>query len=150
MLAVHVWGPTVTANGPLVGHASVTMGLDYISWWPEEGAFNVGPHRKRSLMMDIAAEADRQPTNGIIHGLDEEKIRSWWAVFGLQSGGQELQGPLPPYHLLAQNCSTVAAVALRVGGGDKYSDSWWVRNNVVWTPMDVLRYAQAIRSGIGK
>jgi hypothetical protein len=39
MLTVHVWTPTITKKGPLVGHASVTLGADYISWCPERGAF---------------------------------------------------------------------------------------------------------------
>lgn len=148
MLTVHVWGPMVTLKHRLAGHASISIASEYISWWPTTGVFNTSPHRKRSLAMDIEAEAKRSPENTIINGLDEKAILEWWSGFGLQRGGTSLHGPLLPYDLAKQNCSTVAAMALRAGGGDQYAGSWWVKNNIVWTPRDVGRYAQAINDGL--
>jgi hypothetical protein len=148
MLTVHVWGPMLTLKHRLAGHASITVGSAYISWWPEQGVFNTSPHRQRTLRMDIEAEANRQPENTIISGLDEKAILDWWSGFGLQRDGKSLHGPMLPYDLAKQNCSTVAAMALRAGGGDEYAGGWWVRNNLVWTPRDVGRYAQAINAGL--
>ncbi|MBL0869973.1 MAG: hypothetical protein IBJ18_05280 [Phycisphaerales bacterium] len=148
MLTVHVWGPMVTLKHRLAGHASISVGSAYISWWPETGVFNTSPYRIRTLQMDIEAEAKRSPENTVISGLNEKAILDWWCGFGLQCGGQSAQGPMLPYDLAKQNCSTVAAMALRAGGGDAYAGGWWVKNNLVWTPRDVGRYARAINDGL--
>ena len=72
MLTVHVWTPAITKKGPLVGHASVTLGADYISWWPERGAFNVSPYRKRSLATVAGSWPDTRPTLGASYGMREK------------------------------------------------------------------------------
>ncbi len=147
MLTVHIWSPKVALSGKSVGHAAITLNTEYISWWPESGMLNVSPYRVRSLAMDVHEEDGRAPMDTIIHGLDESAILQWWSGFGLQASGEQLQGPMPAYNVLKQSCATVASTALRIGGGDKFA-GWWSRTNMVWSPLDVHRYAQAICTGM--
>jgi hypothetical protein len=44
MVKVHVWLP----NGKYVGHAALTVGDDYISFWPDGGAEKKDLKIKRS------------------------------------------------------------------------------------------------------
>lgn len=65
MLKVHVWPP----HGNMVGHASLSFGTDYVSFWPADAAGKKDLKIKRShpghfmaaLQEDIAAEGGRQP-----------------------------------------------------------------------------------------
>ncbi|QYK48441.1 MAG: hypothetical protein KF838_00975 [Phycisphaeraceae bacterium] len=152
MVTVYVWNPLVLTKAPLVGHASMHIGREYVSWWPEQAGrvFNTSPYRQRTLEQDIEAEANRQPDYRIaIDGLDTARMLDWWASVGLQANGMLLHGPLQAYDLIERNCSTVVAAGLRVGGGDKHA-AWWNSWNIVWTPRDVMRYAEDIRRSLLK
>jgi hypothetical protein len=87
-------------------------------------------------------------------GLDEQAIKDWWAGFGLvkvsETGGgtQQLYGPLPPWSTISENCSTVVARALIIGGGEKATT--WRRPfySPMWTPNQVHDFAVNIRLGL--
>lgn len=78
MLKVHIWLP----EGPLVGHASLSFGDNYVSFWPAEGADKKDLKIKRShpgafveaLLDDIRSENGRQPKTVIIPFADEAAL----------------------------------------------------------------------------
>lgn len=155
MITVHVW--QFRGKAEAWGHASMSVGSAYVSWWPESpGAVPSGihpniykssPYRNRSFRDDVRDEGQMPDHNVVLNGLDEQAIVRWWAGLGLVWEGRELAGPLQPWSTLDRNCSTVVAEGLRVGGGDRFS-SWWDSWNLVWTPADVLRYATEIERGL--
>lgn len=152
MITVYVWLPKLHDGHKLIGHASMLVsGHTYISWWPDEtaGIGNYHPIRNRGYAGDVAGERSGPDHAIILEGLDEPTILDWWAHFGLVSDGQLIEGPLLPYNVLTQNCSTVVARGLREGGGDKYA-TWWytTRKNLVWWPAEVRDYALSIRAGL--
>ena len=75
-------------------------------------------------------KAERRISRFPINGLDEPTMLAWWKGFGLVSGGLELQGPMLPYNLIKQNCSTVVARGLSAGGGDRYA-SWYAAHSTI-------------------
>lgn len=156
MVIVYVW----RFRGKKVawGHASVQVGTTYMSWWPEQpgqvpskvhpNIYASSPFRNRTLADDEAGEGDRKADETIyIEGLDEAAMKDWWQSFGLTRDGVEFAGPLQSWSTLDRNCSTVAAIALKAGGGDKYAD-WHKSWNLVWQPDDVARYAHSIKRNI--
>jgi len=156
MITVYIW--KFRGKGVAWGHASLLVGQTYMSWWPEgqgriaskisNSIYSVYPIRNRTFTDDIRGEDGQYPDHTLlINGLDEEKIKNWWQSFGLTRDGVLYEGPMLPWATLAQNCSTVVARALSIGGGDKYA-SWTKSWNVVWTPNDVLNYATSIMHGI--
>ena len=155
MLTVYIWN--FRGKDIAWGHASLQVDHTYMSWWPEERnrlrskvsnkIYSVQAIRNRLLSDDIAAERMPPDHQLVIQGLDEKKIKDWWQSFGLSRDGVLYQGPLQAWETLAQNCSTVAAKGLAVGGGDKYA-SWHRSWNLVWTPNDVLQYARSIQAGL--
>jgi hypothetical protein len=160
MVTVHIWN--FIGKDIAWGHASMHCDYTYISWWPEtqgripskvhQNIYSVSPIRNQTFENDKLYEGDgryiKEPDCNIrIIGLDENAINQWWASFGLVRSGQLLQGPLQPWTSLKQNCSTVVANALTIGGGDKYS-SWLNNWNVVWTPNKVKEYALDIERNI--
>jgi len=151
MITVYVWNSGKTSAGKNVGHASMNVGgHTYVSWWPDEAATfgsDYHPIRNQSYEADVQFEGHPPDASITIDGLDELKILDWWAGFGLTRSGAQLQGPLPPYNITRQNCSTVVANGLKVGGGDDYA-GWFSSWNIVWMPGDVQRYAYAIRDGL--
>lgn len=151
MVTVYIWNSRKTSNGKNVGHSSMRVGgHTYVSWWPDETATlgsDYHPRRNQTYEADKDFEGGVHDTSIDLDGLDESKILDWWANFGLVRGGVELQGPLPPYNITRQNCSTIVANGLKVGGGDEYA-GWLSSWNIVWTPGDVQRYAYAIRDGL--
>lgn len=151
MITVYVWNSRKTSNGKNVGHSSMRVGgHTYVSWWPDTTA-EVGrdyhPIRNQTYEADVEFEGVTPDMSIGIDGLDELKILDWWAVFGLTRSGVQLQGPMPPYNIMRQNCSTIVANGLKAGGGDEYA-GWLSSWNTVWTPGDVQRYAFAIRDGL--
>jgi hypothetical protein len=155
MITVCVWLP----EGDNVGHAGMRIRTNaaetYISWWPGPtssrstedakdalfGSFH--PYRNRSYESDKRVEQKLPDHFVYLRGLDEGRIVKWWKGFGLGSvnsigrgarASPPLQGPLPPWNLLKQNCSTVVATAPKRGGGDKYA-SW----GASWSMCGVLR-----------
>lgn len=150
MITVYIWDMDLGAKPKCVGHASMLVsGHTYVSWWPDERASlgNYHPIRNRGYAGDVAGEGRGPEHTVILDGLDEPAILDWWKHFGLVSDGELIQGPLLPYNVLTQNCSTVVARGLKVGGGDKYA-SWYAATNLVWRPATVLQYALAIRAGL--
>lgn len=151
MINVFVWLPKRSGGQKNVGHASMTVGgATYISWWPDEAAGfgrDFHPIRNKSYKSDVRDEGGDPDWTIPLDGLDEQAILEWWASFGLSRGGVELQGPLPPYNLAEQNCSTVVARGLKTGGGDKYA-SWYSSWSIIWRPQTVLDYAKAIKLGL--
>jgi len=127
------------------------VGRNYISWWPDESAGLVGtfhPHRNKSFASDVRDEGKNPDHVVRIRGLDEAAIHDWWEGFGLvHRSGALLQGPLPAYQLLKQNCSTVVATGLKKGGGDRYA-SWGSSWSIVWRPQTILEYALSIAGGL--
>jgi hypothetical protein len=156
MLTVYIW--SFRGKAEAWGHTSMQVDQTYISWWPAKpgqvpskihNVYVSHPIRNRTYIADVTAE--RQSPDWVIplDGLDEKAIKDWWQLFGLTRDGVLYQGPLPPWDTLWQNCSNVVATALRVGGGDKFA-SWYRSWNLVWTPSDVLQYAQSIQQGLEK
>jgi hypothetical protein len=154
MLTVFIW--QYRGKSIAWGHASLLVDQTYMSWWPEARGrihskisnkiYTANPIRNRKLNDDVADEGQHADYQMRIDGLDERAIKDWWQSFGLTRDGQLYQGPLLPWETLAQNCSTVAARGLSIGGGDKYAP-WRKAWNVVWIPNDVLMYATAIKAG---
>jgi hypothetical protein len=155
MLTVYVWD--YRGKNEAWGHASMQVDQTYISWWPampgqvpskiHPNIYESHPFRDRAFGEDIVAE-DGIPNHSIrLDGLDETAIKDWWQSFGLTRDGAVFEGPLLPWRTLTQNCSTVVARALRIGGGDHYA-RWLKSWNLVWTPADVLEYARSIQRGL--
>lgn len=162
MITVYVWLPNWRKKN-YGGHTSMLVsGLTYISWWPADDRKlgNRSPIRNRKYSGDIVAEGGKPDWSIQLNGLDEQSILDWWEKFGLTKGNtwqgipylgepdELLAGPLPPYNVIEQNCSTVVASGLKQGGGDKYAnsyDSW----SVIWRPRTVLHFALSIQKGLG-
>lgn len=152
MVTVYVWN--YRGSKQAWGHASLELDQTYISWWPENpgqiptkipNVYASHPFRNRSFASDVHAEG-RLPDHSIrINGLDENAIKDWWQGMGLVRDGQLFAGPLLPWKTLNQNCSTVVATALTVGGGEQFA-SWYKSRSIVWTPANVLEYASAIQA----
>ena len=162
MVTVYVWN--FMGKNIAWGHASMHCEQTYISWWPtgegrvpskiSQSVYAASPFRNQTFQTDQLFEGDgkflKAPDHSIrISGLDEVAIKNWWAGFGLVRNGALLQGPLPAWTSLGQNCSTVVAKALSIGGGDKYA-SWYSRTSVIWTPNKIREYAVEIQRNIGR
>jgi hypothetical protein len=151
MIEVYVWLPARHGSQKNVGHASMLVdGQTYISWWPDESAGfgrDFHPIRNKSYLSDVRDEGGNPHWTVQLSGLNEKAILDWWAGFGLIKGQVELQGPLPPYNLASQNCSTVVADGLKRGGGDNYA-GWYNSWSLIWRPQTVLDYSQAIKQGL--
>ena len=154
MVTVFIWN--FMGSNEAWGHASLQVDSTYVSWWPEaEGRqsklgssipiYSVSPIRNRTYDMDYRGENFKHADHKInIKGLNEEAIKDWWAGFGLVRNGELLEGPLLPWSTLKQNCSTVVAKALEVGGAKEHvgwSKSW----NLIWKPNDVYQYAVELK-----
>jgi hypothetical protein len=155
MVTVFIWD--FRGSDVAWGHASLLVDQTYMSWWPEgqnrerskisDQIYSVHPIRDRRFSDDTAAEGGPPKHRVEIRGLNEARMKDWWQSFGLMRDGVLYQGPMLPWETLAQNCSTVAARGLSVGGGDRYAR--WIKSwQVVWTPNDVLNYALSIRTGL--
>jgi len=140
MVEVLVWNFMQNGN---IGHAAAVVGGEYISWWPTETATlksGRSAGAPNTLAEDLASEG-RPPDHRIrITGLDDDAMVRWWRGFRHSN----------EYRLFVQNCSTVVGMALTRGGGRNRTSGlgWaWRSWNVVWTPDDVRRYAEAIVHG---
>jgi hypothetical protein len=148
MLKVHVW----PRHGNLVGHASLSFGADYVSFWPADEAGKKDLKIKRSrpghfmaaLKEDIRSEAGRQPITVTISDIDEEKLSRYIA---------ELMSNTPRYQLARNNCSNIVAECLRVACGKDpsflptardYGNLGRILGRGIWTPNEALRYAREL------
>ncbi len=155
MITVFIWN--FRGKNIAWGHAAVRVGKTYMSWWPEpdgrrpakisQNIYSAGPFRNRTYGDDVDAERQEADHAVQIVGLAENAIRDWWQSFGLVRDGVLYQGPLQAWETLSLNCSTVAAHALTIGGGETFAP-WYRTKKIVWTPTDVHQYALAINSGI--
>ncbi len=146
---VHVW----PKNGNNVGHASLQVGSDYISYWPDEGVGKKDVKKKASqapaymthYLDDVRAESNKHAITVILNGLDEEAILDYWTK--IRSDGIR-------YQLKNHNCSHVVAACLYEGSKAKptfkpsaahYGRLGKVLGQGVWTPDQVLLYAHELR-----
>ena len=148
MLKVHVWLP----HGDMVGHASLSFGLSYVSFWPADGVGKKDLKIKRStpghfmnrLADDIFAEGGRQPVTVAIPRVDAEKLERFIV---------RLQENMPEYQIARYNCSHVVAECLKVvcnkdasfsPSAHDYSRLGRILGNGIWTPFEILRYAKEL------
>lgn len=154
MLKVHVWLP----HNNMVGHASLSFGTNYVSFWPEDAAGKKDLKIKRShpgsfmnaLHEDIQAEGDRQPTTVTIPNINQEKLSRFVA---------DLVSNTPRYQLAKYNCSNVVAECLKVAcdkdpsfhpTAQDYGKLGRALGRGIWTPKEILRYARELASHSGR
>ena len=148
MVKVHIW----MQNAQHVGHAAITIGNVYVSFWPETGAGKKDLKIKTSqpgsfmtrLADDIESEGNRQPTTVTIHGLNEEKMLDYVI---------KIQENIPRYQLAKHNCSHVVAQCLSEGASTKpsfvpnagaYGRLGKVLGRGIWTPDQILKFAREL------
>jgi hypothetical protein len=99
----------------------------------------------QSYTLDVEGEEGAAPDFILpVHGLDELKIREWWAGF--------VANP-PHWTTLGVNCSMVVAYALRAGGADnrvRGVSGWWHSWNTVWSPNDIIDFVRVINRAAGR
>ena len=72
----------------------------------------------------------------------------WVALKGLDVGAMKAEWDKirtkhnSHWKLLSKNCATVVARVLKAGGGDSHATS--SKNQLVWWPTDVIRYAKSM------
>lgn len=154
MLKVHVWSP----HGNMVGHASLSFGTNYVSFWPEDSAGKKDLKIKTShpgsflnaLHEDIKAEGDRQPISVTISNINTEKLSRFVA---------DLQSNTPRYQLARYNCSNVVAECLKVAcekdpsfrpSAHDYDKLGKSLGRGIWTPNEILRYARELATHSGR
>lgn len=123
----------------------------YISWWPsaegrdgktkgEGGPLNniyeAPAIQGRQYEDDLNGEGGREPWSKNVTGLNEANMKDWWQAFSSNTENK--------WATFSQNCSTVAAMALEKGGATTAWYDLWNGWNMIWTPEDVKRYAEAI------
>lgn len=148
MLKVHVWPP----HENMVGHASLSFGSNYVSFWPEDAAGKKDLKIKRShpgsfmnaLHEDILSEGGRQPTTVVIPHVNEANLARFIA---------DLMSNTPRYQLAKYNCSHVVAECLKVACGKEpsfhpcahdYGRFGKTLGRGIWTPNEILRYAREL------
>ncbi len=155
MIQVHIW--KFRGLNTAMGHASMHVGAEYVSWWPagENRARKIpGPAGRRVPLYSVAHIQgqsydddryleDMDPDETIrLEGLDEDRLIAWWRTFNV---------PGRDWSTLGQNCATTVARGLMIAGADDYAlgaAGWWRSWNTVWQPNDVLLYARQVRSGL--
>ncbi len=148
-MQVHVWLPYPGNSG----HTSLTVGAEYISFWP----VGRGNFTKKDLKMqrsktglwvpelrhDIFREGYRQPITVELHGLNEQAVLDYLA--GIKANK-------PRFQMMRNNCSHVVAAALEAGAGGKASFKPQAGRGLlgralgggIWTPEQVLKFAQEL------
>src|SRR5579864_4186396 len=138
LLKVLIWNST---SGTW-GHTAVQLDDGtYISFWPADGApknpFSNVPSTTHTQALDIEAEGKKPDEVVQINGLDELAIAKWWTEFK-----NKMVSGKKPYQGRRRNCSTVAALALMVGGATQSTPQ--SLHPFYWTPEDVLEYVESI------
>lgn len=147
MVKVHVW----LRNETHIGHAALTIGSTYVSFWPDGEAGKKDLKTKSSqpstfmasLLDDIKNEGDRQPITVTIPNLDESRILDFI---------EQLQIKAPRYQLARNNCSHIVAQCLQAGAvkpsftpsAKEYGKLGSILGYGIWTPEQVLRYAREL------
>lgn len=136
----------------MVGHASLSFGANYVSFWPKDAAGKKDLKIKKShpghfmnaLYEDIKEEGGRQPITVTILNINEEKLSRFIA---------DLISNTPRYQLAKYNCSNVVAECLKVAcdkdpsfhpTAHDYSRLGKILGRGIWTPNEILRYAREI------
>ncbi|KGJ96636.1 hypothetical protein [Colwellia psychrerythraea] len=147
MVKVHIW----TKNSTHVGHAALTIGSTYISFWPDGEAGKKDLKIKTSqpgsfmtnLATDIKNEGNRQPITVTLNDLEEKEILLF--IRGIQLN-------IPRYQLARNNCSHIVAQCLQAGAkkpsftpsAKEYGKLGSILGYGIWTPEQVLRYAREL------
>ena len=149
MIKVYVW----SKNAEFVGHAALSIGNVYVSFWPEGAAGKKDLKIKRShpgalmqsLQHDIKNEGNRQPIIvAIRYGIDEDRLLKYI---------RSLQENTPKYQLARRNCSNIVAECLLeasqkepsfVPTASAYGRVAKTLGRGVWTPDQVLKYAREL------
>jgi RHS repeat-associated protein len=144
LLTVYYWNHTNSHWG----HVAMRLedGTD-ISWWPS-GEDRHGILLEKDIysapaVVDQTIEEasgpgfeDKKADLEIsINGLDEKAIKAWWNEFK----GNHL------WKSLSQNCSTTVSDGLKAGGAKVKLSDIFKQWNLIWTPNDIKKYAQAIK-----
>jgi len=147
VVKVHIW----TKNSEHVGHAALTIGATYISFWPDGDAGKKDLKIKTSqpgtfmasLADDIRNEGNRQPITITLNNLDEKEILLFV---------KKIQINTPRYQLARNNCSHIIAQCLQAGAvkpsftptAKEYGKLGSILGYGIWTPEQVLRYAREL------
>lgn len=147
MVKVHIW----QRNETHIGHASLTIGSTYISFWPDGEAGKKDLKTKSSqpstfmasLLEDIKNEGNRQPITVNLAKLNESGILDFI---------EQLQIKAPRYQLARNNCSHIVAQCLEAGAekpsftpsAKEYGKLGSILGYGIWTPEQVLRYAREL------
>ena len=162
MTTVFIWFAT---DG--VGHTSMQIGDQYVSYWPGGGGanakkdFKIGqthePHFMSQYRGDVRAEGRTADREVRLAHLDEAAVLVAW---------REIKATAPRYNMRKHNCSTVVAMLIEVGSGQsapfvpevdlrKYASSGilWIITRMaafggsirMWSPEAVYRYALSVR-----
>lgn len=153
MVKGHIWLP----DDQHIGHAALTIGDVYVSFWPATAAGKKDVKIKRShpstfiqaLASDVSQEGGRQPQTIELHQLDEERLLDHVA---------QLMEKSPRYQLARHNCSHVVAEALLAGAAIKPSftphagryGAFGRLGIGIWTPDQVLRFALELQRHEGR
>jgi len=159
---VYVW----TLSSANVGHVSLLVGTEYMSYWPSQPAgkkdFKIGqthaPAFPSSYKVDKRLEGKESDHKVEINGLNEALMIDTWNQF---------KSSPDRYNMVSKNCSTVAAWMLEIGSGlspnvDKgIQIDRWAPNNLMrfilklrylgnhidmWTPDAAWTYALQVKS----
>ena len=101
--------------------------LQFTEWVP--------PNPNQTLQKDTQYEGKAPAVLSIPRGLDEAKIKAWWANFSRSE----------KYNAARQNCSTVVYIALAKGGALNFVDNpghWW------WDPDRTLQFARVMKQAM--
>lgn len=110
MVKVHIW----LQDSKHVGHTSLSVKNEYISFWPEGTASKKDLKIKRSqpglliqsLQEDIRNEGNRYPITIELPKLNEDAVLDFIA---------DIQRKIPRYQITRNNCSRLVAQALMAG-----------------------------------
>ena len=111
----------------VVSHIIIIIVLQFTEW--------VAANSNQTLQNDTQYEGKEPVVLSIPRGLDEAKIKAWWANFSQSE----------KYNAARQNCSTVVYIALAKGGALNFVDNpghWW------WDPDRTLQFARVMKQAM--
>ena len=164
-----VWLPAKVTNittGEVsnnIGHASILIGANYLSFWPREVSFDITAALPVESVFntykgDVKDEGGPPDHSVKLQNLDENAMQVFY---------QRMIAVKPPYYGRGFNCAGPVKVALYLGSGGKSPTfkvfasraiyqlpeiinpkiDEWARE--CWTPNDVNRYAGYLKKVIG-
>lgn len=151
-VVVYVWDPKlkvqffapppIGSSSASVGHAALWIGRHqtYVSFRSGMGAG--GRKWSLSLQEDYDRYAPSTPDQVCIEGLDEAKMVSWY---------KRMREEVDPTYFFfgrffGHNCASMVVMALRAGGSQAREKGIYKASfmNMIWTPLDCLRYARSL------